>query len=147
MDNNDDESFIKKKQLLMQINSGELNRNLLYYINEARSSPKDFSRHLMISDDVDDKISNLSLFFKYSSIEVPPLIIHPNLEKCSQELLLHIISIDDGKSSLKFNKEEKEKNCLKERLRRLNLIPTYHLDLLIIGVNNPIRGFIRYFNK
>ena len=140
MDNNDDESFIKKKQLLMQINSGELNRNLLYYINEARSSPKDFSRHLMISDDVDDKISNLSLFFKYSSIEVPPLIIDPNLEKCSQELLLHIISIDDGTSSLKFNKEEKEKNCLKERLRRLNLIPTYHLDLLIIGVNNPIEA-------
>ena len=141
MDNNsDNESFIAKKKLLMRINSGELNKNLLYYINEARTSPKDFSRRLLINDDVDEKISNLSLFFKYSSIEVPPLIIEPNLEKCSKELLYHIISIDDGASSLKFNKEEKEKNCLKERLRRLNLEPTYHVDLVIIGVNNSIEA-------
>ena len=137
---NDEENFIKRKKLLLQINSGELNKSLLYYINEARSSPKDFSRHLMISDDVDEKISNLSLFFKYSSIEVPPLIIEPNLEKCSQELLYHIISIDNGSSGLKFNKEEKEKNCLKERLKQFNLMPTYHLDLLIIGVNNSIEA-------
>ena len=60
-DNNDE--FIKKKKLLMQINSGELNKSILYYINEARTSPKDFSRHLMIDDDVDEQISKLSLFF------------------------------------------------------------------------------------
>ena len=135
---NDDENFIKKKKLLLQINSGELNKSLLYYINEARIAPKDFSRHLMISDDVDEKIYNLSLFFKYSSIEVSPLILEPHLEQCSQELLYHIISIDNGSSSLKFNKGEKEKNCLKERLKRFNLIPTQHFDVLIIGANSSI---------
>ena len=87
----------------MGINSGELNKNLLYYINEARRSPKDFSRHLMINDDVDEKISKLSLFFKYSSNEVHPLIVDPNLEKCSQELLYYITSIDNEKNSFKFN--------------------------------------------
>jgi len=133
-----DVNFIKKKKLLMGINSGELNKNLLFYINEARSSPKDFSRHLMINDDVDEKISNLSLFFKYSSNEVFPLNVDQNLEKCSHELLYHIISIDNEKSSFKFNQKEKEKNCLKERLKRLNLIPTYHIDLLIIGIDSPI---------
>ena len=131
-----DENFNKKKMLLMKINSGELNKKLLYYINEARTSPKDFSRHLMINDDVDEKISKLSLFFKYHSEEVPPLILDSNLGKTSQELLYHIISIDDGSSPLKFNKEEKERNCLIERLKRLNLIPGYHIDLLIIGVDN-----------
>ena len=40
----------------MKINSDELNKSILYYINEARTSPKDFSRHLMVDDDVDDKI-------------------------------------------------------------------------------------------
>lgn len=140
MEKNNDENFINRKRLLMQINSGQLIKNLLYYINEARTSPKDFSRHLMINDDIDEKIENLSLFFKYSSIKVPPLVLEPNLEKCSQELLYHIISIDDGSSMLKFNQEEKEKNCLKERLKRLNLIPTYHIDLLIIGVNNSIEA-------
>ena len=111
-----DENFIKKKTLLMKINSGELNKNLLYYINEARTSPKDFSRHLMVNDDVDEKISKLSLFFKYSSEEAPPLILDSNLGKTSQELLYHIISIDDGSPQLKFNREEKERNCLIERL-------------------------------
>ena len=139
MEDNDD-NFIRKKTLLMKINSGELNKKLLYYINEARTSPKDFSRHLMINDDVDEKISKLSLFFKYSSEEVPPLILDSNLGKASQELLYHIISIDDGSSPLKFNREEKERNCLIERLKRLNLKPGYHIDLLIIGVDNSIEA-------
>ena len=132
-----EENFSKKKKLLMRINSGELNKKLLYYINEARTSPKDFSRHLMINDDVDEKISKLSLFFKYSSIEVPPLIVNPNLEKCSQELIYHILSIDEDSFSLKFTQEEKEKNCLKERLKAFNLIPGYYIDLLVVGDNNP----------
>ena len=135
-----DENFIRKKMLLMKINSDELNKKLLYYINEARTYPKDFSRHLMINDDVDEKISKLSLFFKYSSEEVPSLILDSNLGKTSQELLYHIISIDDGSTPLKFNREEKERNCLKERLKRLNLIPGYHIDLLIIGVDNSIEA-------
>ena len=135
-----DENFIRKKMLLMKINSDELNKKLLYYINEARTYPKDFSRHLMINDDVDEKISKLSLFFKYSSEEVPSLILDSNLGKTSQELLYHIISIDDGSSPLKFNREEKERNCLIERLKRLNLKPGYHIDLLIIGVDNSIEA-------
>ena len=133
-------NFIKKKKLLMKINSGQINRELFYYINEARNCPKDFSRHLMINDDVDLMISNLSLFFKYSSARVPPLTVSPNLEKSSQDLLYHIISMDDGSSTLKFNKEEKENNCLKERLKRLNLIPAYHIDLLIIGVEDSLEA-------
>ena len=135
-----DENFTNRKKLLMQINSGQLNKLLLHYINEARSFPKDFSRHLMTNDDVDEKISKLSLFFKYSSNSVPPLIVNKNLEKSSNDLLYHIISIDDGSNSLKFNRDEKERNCLKERLKRYNLIPTYHIDLLIIGVNDAIEA-------
>ena len=124
--------FIKKKKLLMQISSGELNKSILYYINEARSSPKDFSRHLMVNDDVDEQISKLSLFFKYSSIPVPPLELNPNLETTSNDLLYHIIASDDGSSELEFSQKEKERNSLKERLKKLNLVPVYHVDLLVI---------------
>jgi len=137
---NENENFIKKKRLIMRVNSGELNRKLLYYINEARTAPKDFSRHLMVDDDVDEKISKLSLFFKYSSNEVGPLIPDKNFQKSSQELLYHIISIDDGSPSFNFTREEKERNCLRERLKRLNLIPTYYVDLLIVGVEDPIEA-------
>ena len=130
--------FIKKKKLLMQISSGELNKSILYYINEARSSPKDFSRHLMVNDDVDEQISKLSLFFKYSSIPVPPLELNPNLETTSNDLLYHIIASDDGSSELEFSQKEKERNSLKERLKKLNLVPVYHVDLLVIGIDDAI---------
>lgn len=130
--------FIKKKKLLMQISSGELNKSILYYINVARSSPKDFSRHLMVNDDVDEQISKLSLFFKYSSIPVPPLELNPNLETTSNDLLYHIIASDDGNSELEFSQKEKERNSLKERLKKLNLVPVYHVDLLVIGVDDAI---------
>jgi hypothetical protein len=135
--NEQDENFFKRKKLLMQINSGELNNILLFYINEARSSPKDFSRHLMVDDDVDEIISQLSLFFKYTSKEVEPLVLNKNLEKSTQTLLSYIISIDDG-SAINFSKEEKKKNCLGERLKKFNLIPISHIELLIIGADNPI---------
>ena len=137
-DNNDE--FIKKKKLLMQINSGELNKSILYYINEARTSPKDFSRHLMVDDDVDEQISKLSLFFKYSSEQVHPLELDPNLEFSSNDLLYHIISSDDGSPEINFSQKEKERNTLKERLKKINLIPIYHIDLLIIGAENVIEA-------
>ena len=137
---NYNEQFIKKKKLLMQMNSGELNKSLLYYINEARTSPRDFARHLMVDDDVDEQISKLSLFFKYSSEPVHPLELDPNLELSSNDLLYHIISSDDGSSELNFSKKDKEGNNLKERLKKINLIPVYHIDLLIIGAHNAIEA-------
>ena len=139
------DEFIKKKKLLMQINSGELNKSILYYINEARTCPQDFSRHLMVDDDVDDKISKLSLFFKYSSIRVPPLELNSNLEKSSNDLLYHIISIDDGSSELIFDEKEKERNNLNQRLKKFNLIPVYHADLIIIGVEDAIDALANIF--
>ena len=144
MDLKNDE-FYKKKKLLMQINSGELNKSILYYINEARTCPQDFSRHLMVDDDVDDQISKLSLFFKYSSEKVQPLELDPNLESSSNDLLYHIISADDGSSDLEFSKKEKERNSLKERLKKFNLIPVYHVDLLIIGVDDAIEALANIF--
>ena len=128
----------RKKKLYKQINSEKLNNSIFYYINEARTSPKDFSRHLMINDDVSAQITKLSLFFKYSSITIPSLELHQNLGNSSLDLLYYIISIDDGSSYFIFSKKEKERNNLKERLKKYNLIPEKHVDLIIIGVNNVI---------
>ena len=139
------EEFIKKKKLLMQINSGELNKSILYYINEARTCPQDFSRHLMVDDDVDDKITKLSLFFKYTSIRVPPLELNSHLEKSSNDLLYHIISVDDGSSELILTQREKERNNLKQRLRKFNLMPVYYTDLIIIGVDDAIDALANIF--
>ena len=139
------DEFIKKKKLLMQINSGELNKSILYYINEARTCPQDFARHLMVDDDVDEKISKLSLFFKYTSIKVPPLEVNSNLEKSSNDLLYHIISIDDGSSELILTQREKERNNLQQRLKKFNIIPVYYADLIIIGADDAIDALTNIF--
>ena len=140
-----EEDFYKKKKLLMQINSGELNKSILYYINEARTSPKDFSRHLISEDDTDEDISKLSLFFKNFSMKVPPVEIDQNLELTSKDLIYSIITVDDGSCNLHFSENEKIRNNLHERLKKYNLIPISPANFFIIGVDNAIEALANIF--
>ena len=140
-----EEGFLKKKKLLMEINSGELNKSILYYINEARTSPKDFSQHLISEDDNDEEISKLSLFFKNYSIKVPPLELNKNLELTSKDLIFSIIGVDDGSSYLNFSEDEKIRNNLHERLKKYNLIPVFPANYFIIGVDNAIEALANIF--
>ena len=138
-------NFLLKKKLLMELNSDDLNKDILYFINEARNSPKQFSHHLVYIDNNDNYIKNLSLFFKNSSIEVQPLFLDKNLSKCSQDLLAHIITLDDGRTPFKYNREEKMRNSLKERLKKLNLIPIHYNNFIIIGTENSFDAIINLF--
>lgn len=135
-------NFLEKKKLLMELNSNELNKNIFYLINEARTSPKQFCQHIMYTNDTDKKIQNLSLFFKYFSKETSPLILDNNISICSRDLLTHLISIDDGKSPFKYTLEEKMRNSLKSRLKKLNLIPIHYNNFIIIGTDNPLDAII-----
>jgi hypothetical protein len=136
--------FYKKKELLMKLNSDELNKRILYLINEARNSPNLFSEHIF-NDNTDKVIKDLSLFFKCNSREVHPLILDKNLTICSKDLLTHLISIDDGSSIFKYTPEEKIRNSLKERLKRLNLFPIYYNHFIIIGAENSLEAIINLF--
>ena len=136
-------NFLKKKELLMKLNSDELNKNILYLLNEARSSPEQFSLHII--DSMDREIKNLSLFFKYNSKRVLPLVLDDNLTICSKDLLTHLITIDDGSSILKYTPEEKIRNSLKERLKKINLIPIYYNHFIIIGAENSLEGLVNLF--
>lgn len=141
-----EDSFFLKKKLLMEINSDKLNKNILYLINEARTSPKQFSQHLIYSDyNNSEIIKNLSFFFRYYSKEVYPLILDKNLSICSQDLLTHLILIDDGNISFQYNQEEIMKNNLIERLRRLNLISNNYNHFIVLGVDNCLEAIINLF--
>lgn len=137
--------FEKRKKLLLKINTGVINKEILKYINEARSAPQDFSRHLMYNDEVDEKIGRLSIFFKYNSKEVLPLILEQNLVKCADFLLRRIVSLDNGLPLIDLTKEEKENNSLKVRLKNLSLIPTFYKELIVIGTDNPIDAVSNLF--
>lgn len=132
----------KKKKILMELTSEKLDKNILYYINEVRCSPINFSRHLLVDKYYDKDIKNLSTFLKYYSKEVFPLNIDKNLSICSKDLLHHLISLDDGSPILKYNEEEKQRNSLRERLKKLNLVPTFYIHFLIIGVENVLEAII-----
>ena len=135
-------NFEIKKKLLLELNSNQLTKKIFYYINEARSSPKEFSHHLIIENDEDNKLNHLYTFLKFYSKEVPPLILDKNLEICSKDLLQHLISIDNGSPVFNYSEENKMRNSLRIRLKRLNLIPTYYVHFLIIGAQNSIDAII-----
>jgi len=135
-------NFEVKRKLLLELNSNQLNKNILYHINEARSSPKEFSHHLINENDEDNKLNHLYTFFKFYSKEVPPLILDKNLEICSKDLLHHLISIDNGSKVFNYSEQNKMRNSLRIRLRRLNLIPTYYAHFLVIGAQNSIEAII-----
>ena len=135
-------NFEMKRKLLLELNSNQLTKNILYHINEARNSPKEFSHHLINENDEDNKLNHLYTFFKFYSKEVPPLILDKNLEICSKDLLHHLISIDNGSKVFNYSEENKMRNSLRIRLRRLNLIPTYYAHFLVIGAQNSIEAII-----
>ena len=142
---NTSKSFLEKKKLLMELNSNELNKNIFYLINEARTSPKQFYHHLTYNNKTNKSITNLSLFFKYFSKETSSLILDKNISICSQDLLTHLISIDDGKFPFKYTQEEKMRNSLKSRLKRLNLTPINYNNFIIIGTDNSLDAIINLF--
>ena len=142
---NTSKSFLEKKKLLMELNSNELNKNIFYLINEARTSPKQFYHHLIYNNKTNKNITNLSLFFKYFSKETSSLILDKNISICSQDLLIHLISIDDGKFPFKYTQEEKMRNSLKSRLKRLNLSPINYNNFIIIGTDNSLDAIINLF--
>jgi len=135
-------NFENKRKLLLELNSNQLTKHILYHINEARSSPREFSHHLINENDKDNKLNHLYTFFKFYSKEVPPLILDKNLEICSKDLLQHLISIDNGSPVFNYSEENKMRNSLRIRLKRLNLIPTYYVHFLIIGAQNSIEAII-----
>ena len=138
-------NFLEKKKLLMELNSNELNKKVFYLINEARTSPKQFYHHLIYNNKANKNIINLSFFFKYFSKETSTLILDKNISICSQDLLTHLISIDDGKYPFKYSQEEKTRNSLKSRLKRLNLIPINYNNFIIIGADNSLNSIINLF--
>ena len=128
------------KKRIIEVDSDKINEDILYLINEARTSPQYFLDLININDTNDKELQDLLNFFNYSSYEVPPLISEPNLSICSKDLLDHIISEEN-------NKEEEEKDIkdLKGRLIKLNLIPINYRNFIILDAIDPIEAIINLF--
>ena len=120
------------KKRIINFDFDKINQDILYLINEARTSPQNFLDFININNTNDKEIIDLLNFFKYDSQEVPPLISDPNLSICSKDLLEHIISNENNK------KEERDIKSLKSRLKKLNLIPINYGNFIILDAIDPI---------
>ncbi len=135
------------KLLSSKFNPTLLSKEILYYINEARTNPSDFSRHLMYSDSIEPEIQQLSIFFKFYPKKNLALIADQNLEQCAKNLINEFTFIDNGSSMPSLIKSEKEKNSLKVRLKKLGLEPTYYKELIVMGTIIPIKAVSNLFLK
>ena len=127
------------KKRIIEVDSDKINEDILYLINEARTSPQNFLDLININDTKDKELQDLFNFFNYSSHEVPPLILEQNLSICSKDLLEHIISDENNKE------EEKDIKDLKGRLIKLNLIPINYRNFIILDAIDPIEAIINLF--
>ena len=130
-------SVILKKRII-ELDFDKINEDILYLINEARTSPKNFLKLININNTNDEEFIDLLNFFKYDSQEVPLLISDPNLSICSRDLLEHIISDEN-------NKEEIDIKSLKSRIRKLNLIPINYGNFIIFDAIDPFDVVINLF--
>ena len=127
------------KKRIINFDFDKINQDILYLLNEARTSPQNFLALININNTNDKEIIDLLNFFKYDSQEVPPLISDPNLSICSKDLLEHIISNENNK------KEERDIKSLKSRLKKLNLIPINYGNFIILDAIDPIDVVINLF--
>ena len=127
------------KKRIIKIDFDKINEDILYLINEARTSPQNFLQLINIKDTNDKELQDLVNFFNYSLHEYPPLISEPNLSICSKDLLAHIISEENNKE------EEKDIKDLKGRLIKLNLIPINYRNFIILDAIDPIEAIINLF--
>ena len=126
------------KKRIIEVDSDKINEDILYLINEARTSPQNFLQLINIKDTNDKELQDLVNFFNYSLHEYPPLISEPNLSICSKDLLEHIISEEN-------NKKELDIKNLKSRLRKLNLIPINYGNFIIFDAIDPLDVVINLF--
>lgn len=131
--------IVTLKKRIIELDFDKINEDILYLINEARTSPQNFLELLNINDTEDKDLQNLINYFYYSSKEVPPLILDQNISICSKDLLEHIIY------SEKHNEESKNIESLKRRIRKLNLIPTNYGNFIILDANDPNDVIINLF--
>lgn len=136
MKSNNQNSKINKD--IIELDLYEINEEILYLLNEARSSPKNFCKYLNINDNKEKEIQNLFHFFNNRSLRVQPLIFDKNLSICSKDLLEHILSKDiDNEEINQFN--------LNKRMERLNLIPINYNNFIILDAEDPLDALINLF--
>jgi hypothetical protein len=130
---------IDSKKKLLYLNVGQLQKDILNYINNIRANPITYYESLKREYPFPSlEIYNLLKFiYSLKNIKLPPLKLDNDICKCSEDILSYIILYDEGKDEINFGPNDKENYSLKRRLERIGKINVDNEEYIIFGMDNP----------
>lgn len=132
--------LMNRKKLLLAINMGKINKEIMLHINSARTNPQSFARSIMTYDDIDPETRDLAIYLSKKNLKLLPLIKSPTLCQSSQKLLLHLTKIDKGDQCIKLSSKDKIIYSLKNRLLEHNVRTSSFKEFVVIGADNGLEA-------
>ena len=112
---------LDSKMQLLHLNLGQLQEDILKFINNIRAQPNNYFELLRKENPKpNEEMNNLLKFlYKIKKEKIPPFTMNNDICKCSDDILNYIIIYDEGKNKLHFLYNNKSNYSLKTRLIRV----------------------------
>ncbi len=112
---------LDSKMKLLDLNLGQLQDDILEFINKIRAYPNNYLELLRKENPKpnEEMINLLKFLFQIKNKKIPLFTMNNDICKCSEDILNYIIIYDEGKNQLNFLYNNKRSYSLKSRLIRV----------------------------
>ena len=130
---------IDSKKKLLHLNVGQLQKDILKYINNLRAQPNNFLEIIKRENPNPSKelLELINYLYSLNNQKIPPFKLDNDICKCTEDILSYIILYDEGKNEINFGPNNKEKFSLNRRLERIGKKQVENEEFIIYGINNP----------
>ena len=130
---------LDSKMQLLHLNLGQLQEDILKFINNIRAQPNNYFELLRKENPKpNEEMNNLLKFlYKIKKEKIPPFTMNNDICKCSDDILNYIIIYDEGKNKLHFLYNNKSNYSLKTRLIRVGKKNVDNEEFIIFEKKNP----------
>ena len=130
---------IDSKKKLLHLNIGQLQKDILKYINNLRAQPNNFLEIIKRENPNPSKelLELIKYLYSLNNQKIPPFKLDNDICKCTEDILSYIILYDEGKNEINFGPNNKEKYSLDRRLERIGKKQVDNQEFIIYGINNP----------
>ena len=130
---------IDSKKKLLHLNVGQLQKDILKYINNLRAQSINFIEIIKRENPNPSKelLELIKYLYSLNNQKIPPFKLDNDICKCTEDILSYIILYDEGKNEINFGPNNKEKYSLDRRLERIGKKQVDNQEFIIYGINNP----------
>ncbi len=130
---------LDSKMQLLHLNIGQLQEDILEFINNIRANPNNYLELLRKENPKpNEEMNNLLKFlYKIKNQKIPSLTMNNDICKCSEDILNYIIIYDEGKNQLNFLYNNKRSYSLQSRLIRVGKKNVDNEEFIIFEKNKP----------